>query len=622
MPVFAEYRLVGPFIPPSVTHCDAIYPRWRGGASNALPGKHVAKGFRVTLGAPIESPDGAAVLEQRPIRGELFGATRLAEHAEALARRHVVAPTPRPGWIKRRERGPLLSRLDATERALTLARDALANASSAGAEVSPAGAWLLDNFFVVLEQVPEIRATLPASYYQELPKLVDAGSLTGYPRIYDIVIELIAHTDGRLDESSIALMIGAYQRVTPLTLGELWAIPAMLRLGYLENIRRMSLRAARDVSDRSLADDWVSRLLGESASQNGKPQEDLTGGLSAFVHRGPTLTPAFLTRFVQQIRSRRSDFTPLLWLEQLVAEDVMTVEEAVQQSVQESALTQLVMANSIASLRSVASIDWISFVETASATEAVLREDPAGAYQDMTRSTRDQYRHAVERIARGTGREEPDIARAAIQAARTATASAGPEAREGHVGYHLVGEGRRAFERANRYVGDLATRVREMLLAHPSGFYFGAVGLVTLTALALLIGPLPLDSLGHDRAGWVLLAILFALLPAADVAIAIVHQVVTVLVPPHRLPRLDYQHAVPERDRTAVVVPLLLGSVEAVAHALEHLEVQYLANRDYQVRFALLSDFLDSPTETAAGDDAILAAATEGIRALNPAVTP
>ena len=343
-----------------------------------------------------------------PRHGELFGATRLATHAGVLARRQTIAATQRNSWLARRRRGPLLSRLTATEQALVTARDTLARASAAGSEVSPAGAWLLDNFFVVLEQVPEIRTTLPVGYYQELPKLDGDGPFAGYPRIYEIVSELIAHTDGRLDEPSVALMIREYQRVTALTLGELWAIPAMLRMGYLENIRRMALRAARDVDDRALADSWVSRLLGAQDA------DDATGGLSAFVHRGPRLTPAFLTRFLQQIRSRRSDFTPLLWLEQWVAEDVMTVEDAAQRSAQELALTQLVMANSIASLRSVARIDWTAFVESASATESVLRGDPSGTYADMTRATRDRYRHAVERIARGTGQPEPAVAGAAI----------------------------------------------------------------------------------------------------------------------------------------------------------------------------------------------------------------
>jgi len=545
--------------------------------------------------------------------GELFGATRLAEHARTLAGLHAIAPLSRSSWIKRRARGPLLSRLDATERALIAARDTLAQAAADGAEVSPAGAWLLDNFFVVLEQVPEIRATLPPGYYQELPKLIGDGALTGYPRIYAIVIELIAHTDGRLDESSIALMIAEYQRVAALTLGELWAIPAMLRLGYLESIRQMALRAARDVADRSLADEWVSRLLNADSS------DDALDALSAFVHDGPALTPSFLTRFLQQIRSRRADFTPLLWLEQWVAEDVMTVETAAQLSVQELALTQLVMANSIVSLRSVASIDWIAFVETASGTDAVLRRDPSAAYPRMTRATRDDYRHVVERIARGSGRDEPAIAAAAINAAHSAASAKGPDSRESHVGYYLVDEGRRQLEHSVGYRRVPTTRIREWLLSRPSLFYFGAVSVATLLALAVLVTPLRSASPGSVGVTWVLAAFAFALLPALDAAIAIVHQLVPLIVPPDRLPRLDFQEAVPESHRTTVVVPLLFGSVDAVTHALEHIEVQYLANRDPQIRFALLSDFLDSSTETAPTDDAIVAAALDGIRALNAA---
>ena len=558
------------------------------------------------------SATAADAADRRPMKGALFGAARLASHARKLARRHVTVPSSRPRWISRRDRGPLLSRLDATGKVLIAARDTLAEASAAGADVGPAGAWLLDNFFIVLEQIPEIRATLPAAYYRELPKLAGDGPRAGFPRIYDVVVELIAHTDGRLDEGSVSRMITEYQRVTPLTLGELWAIPAMLRMGYLESVRRMALRAARDVADRASADEWVSRLLAATLSG------DVTSGLSAFVHRGPDLSPAFLTRFLQQIRSRRSDFTPLLWLEQWVAEDVMSVEDAAQRSVQELALTQLVMANSIASLRLVTSIDWMGFVEAASVTEAALREDPAGTYAAMTRATRDRYRHAVERIAKGTNLDEPSVAQAAVQASSDAAATeANPRAR--HVGYHLVGDGRHAFERACGFRAGAARRVREKVLQHPARSYFGGVAIAVGLAIAALVTPLRLASPAERSFGWLVVAVLLVLLPAADAAVAIVHQLVNLFVPASRLPRLDYEHAVPEADRTAVVVPLLLGSVDAVAGAISHLEVQYLANRDPQIRFALLSDLLDSPTQHAAGDEAIVEAAVAGIRALNAA---
>jgi cellobiose phosphorylase len=550
------------------------------------------------------------LLEHSPIKGEIFGAERLGAHARRLARGHTLAPNEGARSVRRRDRGPLIAQLDAAERALGTARDTLAAASADGADVGPAGAWLLDNFFIVMEQLPEIRAMLPPGYYRELPKLSGEGARAGYPRIYDIIVELITHTDGRLDDASVALILAEYQRVHALTLGELWAIPAMLRIGYLENVRRMASRASSAVADRASADAWVSRLIAASPTDG--------RDLAAFVHRGPHLTPAFLTRFLQQIRSRRADFMPLLWLEQWLAEDVMTVEEAAQRSAQELALTQLVMANSIASLRHVANIDWTALVESVSIVETTLRDDPAHAYALMTRATRDQYRHAVERIAKSSPIDERGVAAQAVRAARTPAAEDGADGRRGHVGHYLIGEGRRAFERSCGFRAGHAARARELILAHPAASYFGALGVVFAVTLGVLLSPLLLAS-PADRATWLVAAIALAFLPAADAAVAIVHQIVNVVIPASRLPRLDYADAVPERDRTIVVVPLLLGSPEAVTRALDHVEVQYLANRDREVRFALLGDLPDAAAEHTPADAAIIDALVAGIRLLNEA---
>jgi cyclic beta-1,2-glucan synthetase len=564
----------------------------------------------VTIDSREVTPVGVDALERSPIKGEIFGAGLLGSHARRLARRHTLAPIARPGWFHRRDRGPLIAQLDATERALNAARDTLAAASADGADVGPAGAWLLDNFFVVMEQLPEIRAMLPASYYQELPKLSGDGPRSGYPRIYDIIVELITHTDGRLDDASVSLVLTEYQRVSTLTLGELWAIPAMLRLGYLENVRRMALRASRDVAERASADAWVSRLIAASPADG--------DDLGAFVHDGPLLTPAFLTRFLQQIRSRRADFMPLLWLEQWLAEDVMTVEDAAQRSVQELALTQHVMANSITSLRHVANIDWTTLIEAVSTVEATLREDPARAYAHMTRATRDQYRHAVERIAKSSSLDEHAVAAEAVRAARTAATADGVDPRRHHVGHYLIGEGRRAFERACEFRAGTATRIREAVLAHPAASYFGALSMVFTATLGVLMSPLLFVAPG-SRMAWLVAAIAFACLPAADAAVAIVHQLVNLFIPASRLPRFDFTDGVPQHHRTIVVVPLLLGSPEGVTRALDHIEVQFLANRDREVRFALLGDFLDSTSEDAADDRAIIDAAVAGIRLLNEA---
>ncbi|CAN5921101.1 hypothetical protein BH11GEM2_BH11GEM2_14870 [soil metagenome] len=540
------------------------------------------------------------------ILGELFGTERLARHGRHLARSQRIVQTPR--HVAPRGKGPLLSRLAATERVLGAVHRTLAAAAAEGLETSPAGEWLLDNFYVVQEQVQEVRATLPSDYYHQLPKLDGDGPLAGYPRVYEIAIELIAHTDGRLDSSMLELMVAQHQRIAPLTMGELWAMPAMLRMGFLENVRHMALRAAADSEDTRTADAWVTRLLGAEDARG----DALSRALTEFINNPPNLNPAFLTRFLQQIRSRRADFTPLLWLEQWIADEVMSIEEAVQRSTQHLAVTQLVMANSIASLRKIGSIDWSEFVEGASLTEAVLRRDPSGVYPGMTFQTRDRYRHVVERIARRTDLSEHGVAEAAIQAAAAAERASGSIAREAHVGYYLMSDGLAALERSLGY----RPRLREVLFRaarrKPSPFYFTGLGLLIGGALALLLEPAE-GALGYG----VLAAVLLALLPATDAAVAAVNQVVTLLLPPDRLPRLAFKDGVPSVHRGVVVVPILLGSVESVEEALDHLEAQYLANRDPQIRFALLGDFVDADAQEVAGDEAIVASGVEGVRTLN-----
>ena len=540
------------------------------------------------------------------ILGELFGTDRLARHGRHLARSQEIVETPRR--VRPRGKGPLLSRLAATERVLRGVHGTLARVAAEGVEVSPAGEWLLDNFYVVLEQVQEVRATLPSNYYHELPKLAGEGPLAGYPRVYEIAIELIAHTDGRLDPALLELVVEQFQRITPLTMGELWAMSAMLRMGFLENVRHMAVRAAADVADTKEADAWVTRLL--AAEDAGG--DALARVLDDLIHHPPSLTPAFLTRFLQQIRSRRADFTPLLWLEQWIGDEVMSVEEAVQRSTQHLAVTQLVMANSIASLRKIGTIHWSEFVEAVSATEAVLRRDPCGVYPEMTFATRDRYRHVVEHLSRKTDVAEHEVATAAIQAAAAAERASGMSARSAHVGYHLIDDGRRALEAALGYRPGVRERLFRAATDRPSLFYFTAMGLSVAAALALLLEPAE-GAVGIGVLG----AVLLALSPATDAALAVVNQLVTLLLPPDRLARMAFKAGLPSVHRGVVVVPILLGNAQAVEEALDHLEAQYLANRDPEIRFALLGDFLDADAEVMPGDDEIVEAAVEGVRALN-----
>ena len=535
-----------------------------------------------------------------PIRGEVLGAERLGERARAVARGHHLLPAQ-----KQRGSGPLLLRLEDTRNVLDRVYHELNTGAEHGLDISPAGDWLLDNFYIVQEHIREIRTSLPKGYYEELPKLA-TGSLAGYPRAYEVAIELIAHTEGHLDLDNITLFVREYQTVTPLRMGELWAIPTMLRLSLVENIRRMALRVAARLQEVESAD-RAATALREASEES---QQALAKALAAFVDDHPPFTPTWVARFLQQVRSYQTNFTPLIWLEQWIAEDGPSAEEAATRSNRRVALTQVTVANSITSLRTISRLDWKDFVESQSATEKLLRQDPSGHYPSMTFGTRDHYRHIVEHIAKRVKRPEEEIASEVLALTKLADPT---DARHAHVGYFLVDKGRAVLEEKVVYTPPLREWLYRWIQRHPNTLYFGGISLFTTLALAAILEVIETAPVTI----WIIIA-LFSLIPASEIGISVINQLITLLMPPRLMSKLELRDGgIPEEYMTAVVVPTLLGSVHGVEEALEHLEVQYLANRDPNLQFAILSDFTDSPTEHRPGDEEILAAAAAGIKALN-----
>ncbi len=539
-----------------------------------------------------------------PIRGELLGAEHLGERASTLARGQRLDRRKRS-----RRRTPLLDRLDGTRRILADAHTRLTAAADAGQDVGPAAEWLLDNYHVVEEHIGEVRESLPRGYYRELPVL-GGGPLAGYPRVYELAITLISHSEGRIDLDNVSGFVAAFQQGAPLRIGELWAVPAMLRLGLIENVRRMTLRTVLRLEETQLADASAARLAEAEASGPGALEDEL----DRFLADPPALTPIFVSRFLQQLRTLGGSHTAVRLLEGWISEEALTAEDATSRATRRLALTQVGMANSITSLRAVARMDWKTFVESQSRLEAVLREDPSGFYPRMMFATRDRYRHAVERIAKRTRRPEEAVARQAVELATAA--ATGPDRirdRQRHVGYYLIDEGLDQLERATGYVSPPAEALHRWVRRHPNVVFVGGVVSFTCAALAALLW------LGGAPAWSVWLpVVLLGLIPANDIAVNVVNQLVTAFLPPRTLPKLDlHESGVPPEFRTAVVIPTLFANVDAVREALDHLEVQFLANREAHLHFAVLSDFTDAATEHAEGDAAIVDAAVQGVRALN-----
>src|SRR5690606_30545666 len=178
--------------------------------------------------------------EAEPFRSELYNSDQMELHAKIVARSHKL--------LKGKASDKLLKRLGENEKTLLEVRNLLVDSIRTGQSITPGAEWLLDNFYLIEEQVVIARKHLPKGYSEGLPYLA-SGNSAGMPRVYDIVLEIISHSDGRVDARSLSGFIAAYQTGKVLTLGELWAIPIRLRLAVIENLRRVSERIALDMID-------------------------------------------------------------------------------------------------------------------------------------------------------------------------------------------------------------------------------------------------------------------------------------------------------------------------------------------------------------------------------------
>lgn len=548
--------------------------------------------------------------DEAPLRAQLFTAEEMEQHGRHLAAGHELT--------RRRRRDRLLRRLGDNEEVLADTCALLAQSADLQRRITPAGEWLLDNFYLIEEEVRTAKRHLPPDYSRELPGIA-AGASAGLPRVYDLALHAVAHGDSRLGRGSLTRFIASYQTVKTLRLGELWAVPIMLRLALIENLRRVAARVAASMVERDLAGLWADRMI-DVAERDPK---SLILVVADMARSEPPMTAPFVAELSRRLHGRSTALAlPLTWVEQHLGESHQTIEQLVKFEAQAQAAAQVSVSNGIGSLRLLASMDWREFVEALSKVEQVLREDPADVYARMEFATRDSYRHVVERIARHSDAGEAEVASAAVQLAREAAAQPQPAAHRSHVGYYLVDAGRAQLERAVAMRAPLGHRMRAAVARDPLAWFAGAILTITLLlallALAIASQGFATPLVALPLGAWVgAVAVAMLLMSASHLAVAIVNRFASLVARPHALPRMDFSSGIPSTSRTLVVVPTMLTSTQGIDALAEGLEVRFLANRDAHLHFALLTDFLDAPAQTQPGDEALLAHARECIEALN-----
>lgn len=536
------------------------------------------------------------------LRGELFNMEQLAEHARKLASEQTL--------VRGVPNNFLLQRLNYNDTVLhDFNRTMLI--SKRPRHITPATEWLVDNFYLIEEHVQLARRHFPKRYNQELPCL-SQGASKGLPRVYDVVLEFISHVDAQIDKESLHAFFESYQTISILKLGELWAVPIMLRLALIENLQRIVRQIRISEQHRDQANLWVDKLQ----LMAGKSPSRLVEIVADMAKSDIPLSSAFVSEFCQRLSSQN----PMLhmartWLEQRLTEEGLSIEELIHLDSQDQAAHQVSVSHSIGSLRFLGTTDWKIFVESLSIVDRILRKDPADIYIKMDFPTRDRYRHVIESFARNSHFTEVDIARQTVRLAEEALQQ-GLDKRNTHVGFYLIDKGQTALTRFIEVKWPISTMVERAINHSPLICYLGSILLLILLGAYAFVHILL--SRGVLFSDWEFIALTFIfIISISQLAVALVNWLGMLLVKPYLLPRLDFSEGIISTCRTIIVVPSMLSNKATVDSLIENMELYYLSNRDNNLHFALLTDYRDAPKEVMSTDAFLLERTRSGIEMLN-----
>jgi cyclic beta-1,2-glucan synthetase len=544
-----------------------------------------------------------------------FNINYLKESAANLAQIHAASKSSK--HIR-----PVKPILEDSKKVLIDAYRILSGLAKKNQDLSPAAEWLIDNFYIVQEQVVQVGVDFPREFQRNLPPL-SGGEHEGLPRVYELVMNFLTHTDNLVDEDVLINYVQHYQQFETLKLGEIWAIPIMIRLIL---IQKLSEKASRILQRKRIWRD-VHELTTNIDEKDIREPGMLINKLSEWLKKYKSSGEKVLvlielynqlqqTGFLQDEQKR--------WFIYRFKQHDVTIDEAMRSEAQRQSRLQVSIQNAVITLRESTETDWADFVEECSIVDQILRLDPYGTYSQMDFETRDRYRRTVERISRHSNHSETDVAEKVLILAEDqgrineeSDDDSDPlfnsSVVKKHIGYFLVGNGYRELISALGYRMPIRERLQKKLENNP---FLYILSIIVHTVLLMVVLWYVTDAFSESI--FIATSVLvISLFPALDLSVAAMNRFFVFLLPPRKLNKMDFEDRIPDQSRTMIVVPTLFSSPDDVRDQLSRLEIRSLANPHPGLQFALLSDFNDSPNESEPGDREILDTAKRIVAEMN-----
>ena len=478
---------------------------------------------------------------------------------------------------------------------------------TAGAE------WLLDNYHIIEEQIKEIRRDLPRGYYKSLPRFT-LGPNKGYPRVYSLIIDYIANTDATINDETLLSYFKIYQEKTPLLIGEVWAIPIMLRLALVENLRRLSLQSLKLIESKQQLESFIDQLLDRVKISKG----DLLLEIAPQIKKNDFLLKQGATLLIKKVSSLGSKGSILLqWIYEQISSQNLDINQLMREEFTLQAQTQISFGNSILSLKNISIINWREWFEKASVVDEVLSEESSKIYYKSDFSTHDLYREEIEKISRNSNFTELEIAKEAVNLANQNFSSSKTDEQNArsHVGYYLIGQGRKEL------LGKIGYRYSPLESASilfnkvPTLFYLLPIFTITIVSAKWILKLFP--ELQNANAILYYFTALLITLITSEFVILFTQQIYALIIKPKPLPKLDLDQGIPSELATNVVIQTIFNDLDSVEKLIEAIEIRYLSNPHKNLYFGILADLPDSSTPNKIGDQGLINFASQRIKDLN-----
>ena len=480
--------------------------------------------------------------------------------------------------------------------------------------VPQAAEWLLDNFYVIEEQVKSIRQSLTKEEYNKLPILKN-GVYRGYTRVYSIAMEIISHSDGKINDKMLQSYLMAYQTHTILYDREIWILPTMIRLALIENIRQIVNKIKLTRNQWRLVDDVVNHYWLKDHDET----DNLIKAVKPKISNTYVDNISFIEHLFYRLRRSGKSYIDILrFIDEILDKYGTSTTIIAQKEHNIQANMTLSIGNSVESIKYISTHNWTNLFENVSYVEQILLKDPNQVYERMDANSRNYYRIEIERFAKRFSVSELHIAKEVVALANHYNEIQDDsylKIKQSHVGYFIIGEGKKELIDRQKN-NDLKQKFLSYLLTNqPGTFYIGFILICTIVLMSIAF----IDAYLSNSFTFLnlILILMSILLPSSEIAITFVNWIVVKIKRPNVFVRLDLTKEIPEELSTIVIVPVILSNEKRVTEILENLENHYISNSEKNLYFALIGAYKDSNEESLIDDKLILNVTAEGIKSLN-----